>query len=291
MSATELPDVTLALVDANVLSCWESKVKLGFECSLLLKHSKGKITTTLQFSTVTKSPSVPQAEKVKKTKNGQTKKTRGSKKKLEALLSYQQRLVKEKGLPPSRLMLQHAAVETPSTGPVPEPGHVSGEEFKCEQCDFSSKSKRGLKTHISRIHKDIQKPEVHHEDVEEPENLCGAELEKSLNISQLSQNRDLSLVNSTLSSTPVKENVIDSVIDESEDGKEGGEDLSSSGEKSPHKCPPFVPCRRLKCQIRIEKEREKELLKEICRSCDGKLCKYMCRAEETNICEDCCEGC
>ena len=49
MSAPDSSDVTLALVDANVLACWESKVKLGFECSLLLKHSEGKITTTLQF--------------------------------------------------------------------------------------------------------------------------------------------------------------------------------------------------------------------------------------------------
>ena len=45
-----MSDVTLASVDADVLSCWESKVKLGLECSLILKHSKGKITTTLQFS-------------------------------------------------------------------------------------------------------------------------------------------------------------------------------------------------------------------------------------------------
>ena len=189
MSATELSDVTLALVDATVLSCWESKVKQGLECSLLLKHSNGKITTTLQLSTAILSP-VSQAEKGKKLKKGQKKKK--SAKKLEALLSYQKRLVEEKGLPPSRLMLEHAALKNPSTAPVPEPGQVSREEFKCERCDFSSKSKRGLKTHISRIHKDLQKPEVHHEDVEEPENLRGAEFEKSLNVSQLSQNRDLS---------------------------------------------------------------------------------------------------
>ena len=42
MLAPDLSDVTLALVDANVLACWESKVKLGLECSLLLKHSEGK---------------------------------------------------------------------------------------------------------------------------------------------------------------------------------------------------------------------------------------------------------
>ena len=61
MSAQELSDVTLALVDTDVLSCWESKVKLGLECSLLLKHSKGKVTTTA-------SSSDSQAVKKKKTK-------------------------------------------------------------------------------------------------------------------------------------------------------------------------------------------------------------------------------
>ena len=122
MSAPELSDVTLALVDATVLSCWESKVKQGLECSLLLKHSNGKITTTLQLSTAILSP-VSQAEKGKKLKKGQKKKK--SAKKLEALLSYQKRLVEEKGLPPSRLMLQHAAVETPLSAPVPEPGQVN----------------------------------------------------------------------------------------------------------------------------------------------------------------------
>ena len=108
MSAEELSDITLALVDADVLSCWESKAKLGLECSLLLKHSKGKVTTTLQFSAATASSSDSQAVKKKKTKK---KKTKMNAKKLEALLAYQKRLVEEKGLPPSRLMLQHAAKE------------------------------------------------------------------------------------------------------------------------------------------------------------------------------------
>ena len=108
MSAQELSDVTLALVDTDVLSCWESKVKLGLECSLLLKHSKGKVTTTLQFSAPTASSSDSQAVSVKKKKtkiSAKQKRTKMNAKKLEALLAYQKRLVEERGLPPSRLML------------------------------------------------------------------------------------------------------------------------------------------------------------------------------------------
>ena len=184
MSALELSDVTLASVDADVLSCWESKVKLGLECSLILKHSKGKITTTLQFSkrrdldvkTSTSSSSVSQAEKGKR----KQKRRGGNAKKLERLLSYQEHLVKEKGLPPSRLMLQHAAVETSTTtAPIQEPGQVSGKNFSCDQCDFTSKSMRGLKVHIGRSHKDSQKPEVLRE-----------ECDKSLNISHNSESID-----------------------------------------------------------------------------------------------------
>ena len=209
MSAPELSDVTLALVDANVLACWEDKVKLGLECSLLLKHSEGKITTTLQYSSSILPPPLSQAEKGKKKK--QRKTTKKSAKKLEALLAFQKRLVEEKGLPPSRLMLQHAAEET-SCAPVSEPDQVS-EEFKCEKCDFSSKSKRGLKTHVSRTHKEDQTPEVQSGEIE---NLRSEEHHESLNVSKLSEGRDSLLVNadkSVLSSTPVKENVGGSAID------------------------------------------------------------------------------
>ena len=73
---------------------------------------------------------------------------------MKALLDYHQRLVVEKGLPPSRLMEQQAAAAAAvSPAPVPEPGQVSGEAIKCDQCDFVSKSTRGLKTHTSRAHK------------------------------------------------------------------------------------------------------------------------------------------
>ena len=118
MAAAKYPDVPLVSADASLLSCWEEKVKLGVDCSLVLKHSKGKVVTILKCSsaiakrppTSSSSPAAssttsPQAEEKKKKKN-----KGGRKKKLEAMLSYQKRLVVEKGLPPSRLMLEHAAL-------------------------------------------------------------------------------------------------------------------------------------------------------------------------------------
>ena len=51
MSSDDSPGVTLALVDPSLLSSWEGMVKRGVECSLLLKHSKGKIIATLQSTT------------------------------------------------------------------------------------------------------------------------------------------------------------------------------------------------------------------------------------------------
>ena len=106
MASKPIPDVTLACVDPALLQCWEEKVRQGAECTLLLKHRKGKITTILT-STSTRifeprvSPSTDkeyfnQAEK-KKT----VRKKRNSKKRLKTLLSFQRNLVEEKGLPPS----------------------------------------------------------------------------------------------------------------------------------------------------------------------------------------------
>ena len=51
MSSEDSSGVTLALVDPSLLSSWEGMVKRGVECSLLLKHSKGKIIATLQSTT------------------------------------------------------------------------------------------------------------------------------------------------------------------------------------------------------------------------------------------------
>jgi hypothetical protein len=117
MTDTNIPDVTLWILDPSVdpalLSCWEEKVKQGVECSLLLKHSKGKIITILK-SIVSSSPEAKASPFLKPSlteKPKKKKKNKGNKtKRLESLLSFHQRLVEEKGMPPSKLMEQHAAV-------------------------------------------------------------------------------------------------------------------------------------------------------------------------------------
>ena len=48
MPSGDSPDITLAHVDPVILSCWERLVKQGQDCSILLKHSRGKVTATLQ---------------------------------------------------------------------------------------------------------------------------------------------------------------------------------------------------------------------------------------------------
>ena len=139
--------VTLAHVNPSLLSCWEPMVKQGEECSLFLKHSDGRITATLQCTTSSaSSTSTPPAGESKK-----KKKSKGNKKRrFEALLAFHQRLVDEKGLPPSRLMKQHAAAsESASASQNTE----LRKPFKCDQCNFSSDSKRGLKVHIGKAHR------------------------------------------------------------------------------------------------------------------------------------------
>ena len=79
---------------------------------------------------------------------------------MKSLLAYHQRLVDEKGLPPSRLMEQHAVVLEPNPS---NPEQISdAKKVQCEQCDFSTNSQRGLKVH-RRAHKLIE-PEVLRED-------------------------------------------------------------------------------------------------------------------------------
>ena len=182
MVATDFSDVPLAPVDASLLSCWEEKVKQGVDCSLVLKHSKGKVITILKCSEVVlKCPEArnsnplpsatpsPHAEEKKKRKRNKG----GKKKKLESMLSFHQRLVDEKGLPPSRLMLEHAALAEPSSTDI-------GTEFQCDQCDFRSSSKRGLSVHNGHAHKESQKPET----------LRDLEHDRSLDLSSASSNRD-----------------------------------------------------------------------------------------------------
>ena len=158
MSGQDSFGVTLAHVNPSLLSCWEAMVKQGEECSLFLKHSDGRITATLQCTTSSaSSTSTPPAGELKKKKK--KKKSKGNKKRrFEALLAFHQRLVDEKGLPPSRLMKQHAAAsESASASQNTE----LRKPFKCDQCNFSSDSKRGLKVHIGKAHRE---PEVLQED-------------------------------------------------------------------------------------------------------------------------------
>ena len=64
MAGANFLDHNLVSVDPSILSCWEEKVKEGFDCTLLLKHSKGKVTTILKGSKLVASSdarnSVPQ---------------------------------------------------------------------------------------------------------------------------------------------------------------------------------------------------------------------------------------
>ena len=257
-----LPDVNL--VDPALLSCWEEKVKQGVECSLLLEHSKGKVTTILKCTTA-KEPnarapipvSTSQAEKKKKKNNNKG----GKKKRLEALLSYHQRLVEEKGLPPSRLMLQHAAAVPAPPPPV----------FSCEHCDFSSTTQRGVKVHIGHIHKDLQQIET----------LRNEEEQIPLNSSQLSEERK-------------EEEEVDSSSDEEEESphkcpaftpclrpeckdtkeEEDDEEDSSSDEEEerPHKCPNMIPCTRQQCKLELEEMMLSE--SDMCENCGEDLISF-----------------
>ena len=106
MSRPVIPDVTLACADPGILQCWKEKVEQGAKCSLLLKNSNGKIETILKCTSVNPKPKVqssapPASSPVKRKKRNEGNK----KKRLYALLAYHQRLVVEKGMPTSRLML------------------------------------------------------------------------------------------------------------------------------------------------------------------------------------------
>ena len=50
MAAPNFPNATLAWADPALFLCCEEKVKQGLECSILLKHKRGIITTILQTS-------------------------------------------------------------------------------------------------------------------------------------------------------------------------------------------------------------------------------------------------
>ena len=170
MLVMDIHNVTLASADPALLLFWENMVRQGTECSLLLKHSKGKIITILKstgpriFKQKDPSPTPPDSTPAEKKK----KKKRGNKqKRLEALLSYHQRLVQEKGLPPSKLMLQHAVALTAL------PVQAEQEEsilFHCDQCDFITNSQQGVIVHKGIQHQEQQKPVVQDEERNDEQN-------------------------------------------------------------------------------------------------------------------------
>merc|ERR1711863_120124 len=158
--------------DPTLVSSWDKLVKQGKECSLLLKHSKGKVIATLQCTTQSTPSALFSSTSLSPSAKRKKKKKGSKKRKLEKLLAYHQRLVVEKGLPPSRLMEEHAAAS-----PAPTGNSTSGKQFKCDQCDFASDSQRGLKVHVDRSHKD-------------PEVLRAEEQDVPLNLSEISDVRE-----------------------------------------------------------------------------------------------------
>jgi hypothetical protein len=92
------------------------------------------------------------------------------KKRLESLLSFQQRLVKDKGLPPSRLMEQHAAAPALEIAAVDaeaaskcSPSSQSSEKdesfelLKCDLCEYTNTNQRNVNVHMRQKHKDQDK--------------------------------------------------------------------------------------------------------------------------------------
>ena len=167
MAAANSMGVTLVPVDTSILSCWEEKVKQGIECSLLLKHSKGKVITTLKCSSDLKPPKAggvsnltpsTQAEEKGRMKK-KTNSKGGKKKKLASLLAYHQRLVVEKGLPPSRLMLEQAA-QTPLSSPAK--GSQKPETLRHSELNQSLNSSLATeeREEISSVNADVEEPDV-----------------------------------------------------------------------------------------------------------------------------------
>jgi len=170
MAAANFSDVPLALVDTSVLSCWEEKVKQGIDCSLVLKHVQGKVFTILKCSAVVvKNPearksrpassslTLPHAEGKRKKK----KRSNGGKKKLESMLAYHQRLVVEKGLPPSRLMLEHAALaesRPPVNGTEMQKPEVLRQLEHNQSLDISCASSK--REEISSFNAEEEEPDV-----------------------------------------------------------------------------------------------------------------------------------
>ena len=169
MAAADFPYDTLVSVDPLILSCWEDKAKQGIVCSLTLTHSKGKVTTIFKLVTPDARQSLPvaslpQAEAEKKQQRRRKKRKSAGKKRLESLLSFQERLVRERGLPPSRLMLQHGVGKEPISQnkqppqqakpnlPTRPASSYKDRWFKCDLCEFYSRAKEGVSAHWEKAH-------------------------------------------------------------------------------------------------------------------------------------------
>ena len=170
MAAANSMDVTLVPVDTSILSCWEEKVKQGIECSLLLQHSKGKVITTLKCSVDLQPPKAGSvrhlAPSTQAEEKGRTKKKKnnkgGKKRKLESLLAYHQRLVEERVLPPSRLMLEQAAQ---TQLPLQEKGSQKPETLRHSELNQSLNTSYANeeREEISSVNADAEEPDVEEE--------------------------------------------------------------------------------------------------------------------------------
>ena len=168
MADKVFPDVTLANADLALLQCWNDKVSKGVECSLTLKHSKGRVTTILISSSPRiMKPMNPTDESTLPSISIQADKKRqkkgNKKKRLEALISFQERLVKEKGLPPSRIMLEHAAAAAAaksSSSDLADLEENSSTSVKCDKCEFKSNSQDEVRKHMNLVHNDQCNPDT-----------------------------------------------------------------------------------------------------------------------------------
>ena len=244
-------DVTLACVDPVLVSCWDRMVKQGKECSLLLKHSNGKVFATLQCTTPTTTSTPTNSSTSLSSSAKRKKKKKGGKRKLEKLLAYHQRLVVEKGLPPSRLMEKHAVISS-----TPSDQSTGAEKFKCDHCDFTTDSQRGLKVHVGRSHKN-------------PEVLRDGEPDQSLDLSCASSKREEISFNAEEASKWQEQEVEEQrEIEVSPFISALSKTLSLwPEEEEEHRCSSFW-CRNLKCLLEVEKRsRERDAVGD-CDKCE-----------------------
>ena len=147
-------------IDGEILSAWNELISKGVECSLFLRHRKGNVSTVLKSNKKIFSEAIEPLHDAasRQDRKGKNKRKKGGKKNLEGLLSYHQYLVEKKGLPPSRLMLEQAALASPTSSSTQTSTPVQVHEdkqFSCQLCDFLGNSNSGLEIHLSRKHKKV----------------------------------------------------------------------------------------------------------------------------------------